>query len=85
MLYVRSGSVEDYRETIDYGLWYGWGNYFTNIVGLSDAEMDRVTGIEGVADGARPGDGAYYTLGGVRVENPSKGIYIRNGRKVVVE
>ena len=84
-LYVRSGSVEDYRETIDYGLWYGWGNYFTNLVSLSDAEMDRVTGIDGVAADARPGDGAYYTLGGVRVENPSKGIYIRNGRKVVVK
>lgn len=29
-------------------------------------------------------DGAYYTLQGVRTEHPTKGIYIHNGRKVVV-
>jgi hypothetical protein len=29
-------------------------------------------------------DGAYYTLNGVKVENPSKGIYIKNGKKVIL-
>ena len=30
-------------------------------------------------------DNAYYSLQGVRIENPSKGIYIRDGKKVVVK
>ena len=29
-------------------------------------------------------DGAYYTLQGQRVENPGKGIYIKNGKKVII-
>jgi hypothetical protein len=29
-------------------------------------------------------DGAYYSLNGQRVENPTKGIYIRNGKKVIL-
>ena len=30
-------------------------------------------------------DGEYYNLNGVRVETPSKGIYIKDGKKVVVK
>jgi flagellar basal body rod protein FlgG len=30
-------------------------------------------------------DGAYYTLQGQRVENPGKGLYIKNGKKVVIK
>ena len=30
-------------------------------------------------------DNAYYTLGGVRVAQPSKGLYVKNGKKVVVK
>ncbi len=30
-------------------------------------------------------DGEYYTLQGVRVTNPTKGVYIQNGKKVVVK
>ncbi len=30
-------------------------------------------------------DGAYYTLQGQRVLNPGKGLYIKNGRKVVIK
>ncbi len=30
-------------------------------------------------------DGAYYTLQGQRVVNPGKGLYIKNGRKVVIK
>lgn len=29
-------------------------------------------------------DGAYYTLQGQRVENPGKGLYIKNGKKIVI-
>lgn len=30
-------------------------------------------------------DGGYYTLQGVRVTNPTKGIYIQNGKKIVIK
>lgn len=30
-------------------------------------------------------DGAFYTLQGVRVDNPQRGIFIRNGKKVVIK
>ena len=29
--------------------------------------------------------GTYYTLQGIRVDQPSKGIYIVNGRKIVIK
>ena len=41
------------------------------------------TAIKAVNDN-RSEEGAYYTLNGVKVENPSKGIYIKNGRKIVL-
>lgn len=30
-------------------------------------------------------DAPYYNLDGVRVEHPQKGVYIRNGKKVVIK
>lgn len=42
------------------------------------------TGISEVAAPAK-NDGAFYTLSGVRVESPVKGVYIHNGKKVVVK
>ena len=33
----------------------------------------------------RISDGSYYTLSGVRVKCPGKGVYIRNGKKVVIK
>ena len=33
----------------------------------------------------RPTDGAYYNLSGMRVEHPTKGLYIHNGNKVVIK
>lgn len=37
-----------------------------------------------VQDG-QMGDGVYYTLIGQRVTNPTKGVYIKNGKKVIVK
>lgn len=34
--------------------------------------------------GNRLEEGVYYSLNGVRVSNPSKGIYIKNGKKVIL-
>lgn len=41
------------------------------------------TAIESV-NGNRMEDGAYYSLNGVKVDNPSKGLYIKNGKKVIL-
>ena len=42
------------------------------------------TGIENVA-AERQGDDAWYNLQGMRVERPAHGIYIHNGKKVLVK
>ena len=43
------------------------------------------TGIQGVEDAAEVENGAIYNLAGQRVQNPTKGIYIVNGKKVLVK
>ena len=43
---------------------------------------DTATGINGVNINV---DGEYYNLNGLRVETPAKGIYIKDGKKVVVK
>ena len=44
---------------------------------------EQATAIKSV-NGYRLEDGAYYSLNGVKVKNPSKGIYIQNGKKVIL-
>jgi flavodoxin len=44
--------------------------------------LNNATGISNVRSNAE--SGAYYSLNGQRVENPSKGIFIRNGKKVIL-
>jgi len=43
------------------------------------------TGIKSISADGRLNDGVIYNLQGVRVSNPQKGVYIRNGRKVVIK
>lgn len=43
------------------------------------------TSIENVASKTAATDGAIYSLQGVRVENPTKGLYIQNGKKVIIK
>ncbi len=83
-LYVRQSALESYKAMSPW-------MYFMEIVGISDEEADAIiTDIDGVkADGdggAGPANGrdGWRTLGGVSVDKPSKGIYIHNGKKVVV-
>jgi hypothetical protein len=53
------------------------------IKSLTDA--DGTTGIDEVVKYAPQSDDAFYNLQGQRVDNPCKGLYIRNGRKVVIK
>ena len=50
----------------------------------SSFEYDGSTAITDVKAEAPVGDGHYYNLAGQRVDNPTQGIYIKDGKKVVV-
>ena len=52
--------------------WYADGGHY------------NATGIEGV-EAEKADDGAWYTIQGVRVDKPAKGLYIHNGKKIVVK
>ena len=70
---VNIGAKETYATT------EGW-NQFKDIV-----EMD-LTAIEDVlADGLSDADAVFYDLNGRVVEYPTNGIYIVNGKKVLVK
>jgi hypothetical protein len=68
-LYVPLGSKEKYQAADN------WSN-FENI-----AEMD-FTGIDCIDAAEHNSHNLYYDLSGRSVENPSNGIYIKNGKKV---
>ena len=42
------------------------------------------SGISQVMRDTHPEGAQYYNLGGLKVENPSHGIYIKNGKKVIL-
>ena len=46
---------------------------------------DGTTAIESVVKKIEINDGVYYNLQGQRVDNPTKGLYIVNGKKVVIK
>ena len=53
------------------------------VFGGMNGEDDGATGISTQFQDAEPD--AYYNLQGQRVENPGKGVFIKNGRKVVIK
>ena len=75
---------------------YGYINYNGQLIGTKDEdneslakmmivfddEMGAVTEIKHV-EATKSTDNAYYTLQGVKVFRPAKGIYIHNGKKIV--
>lgn len=97
--YTRSGTLaegraylrlteEEYAD-LKAGSISGASSANTRIVfeDLEDEDVDNdntATGIENVA-APTAGDGYFYTLNGVRVDKPTKkGIYIYNGKKIVI-
>lgn len=54
------------------------------VFGIADEDFGSVTGINDIQKEVKA-DNSYYTLQGIRVNTPSKGIYIHNGRKVVIK
>ncbi len=52
---------------------------------LSILFADELTGISSATAKTAQADGAYYTLQGVKTLKPAKGLYIHNGKKVIVK
>ena len=52
---------------------------------FDDEEMGGVTEIKNVETVKTHHDNTYYTLQGIKVLNPTKGIYIHNGKKIVIK
>jgi hypothetical protein len=52
---------------------------------FDDEEMGGVTEIKNVETVKTHHDNAYYTLQGIKVLHPTKGIYIHNGKKIVIK
>ena len=46
---------------------------------------DDVTAIDGVQTVSEADDDVWYSLSGQKVDNPSKGIFIHRGKKVVIK
>ena len=62
------------------------GSSNTFLVFGSTFEDDTVDGIQTISTSAQGYDkDAWYTLQGVRVDNPTKGVYIHNNKKVVIK
>ena len=46
---------------------------------------DEITAVNSLTPAISEGNGAVYNLSGQRVEKPTKGVYIKNGKKVIVK
>lgn len=85
-LYVPEHLVENYKKG---GVWSIY-EILGGIVGLSDEEIgDILADVNEIKiDGNNPtgtADDVLYTISGQRVSKPGKGLYIRNGKKVIIK
>lgn len=74
-LHVPASSINAYKTTIP------WSR-FRNIVALKEGDP---SGIKAIKNGEQENNTPVYNLNGQRVDTPTKGIYIKNGRKVLVK
>ena len=57
----------------------------TRSIGISYDDEDGTTSIKNLTPALTEGEGAWFTLQGQRVAKPGKGLYIHNGKKVVIK
>ena len=72
-VYVLKESLDLYRANAS------WRDY--DVQAMSDEEV----GIKNVNDNANLNAGTFYDLNGRQVTNPTKGIYIQDGKKVIMK
>jgi hypothetical protein len=70
VFYVNKESISDYKNT------KGWDKLYYG-------DIDDVSGVEEVKTAEKQSP-YYYDLQGRRLINPTKGLYIHNGKKVIV-
>lgn len=92
-LVVRPEEPEDMR--FRYNQWYqnfystgNWGQRPQNL-GILKAKFageifEEETGIQNI-NTEKVSDNSYYTLEGVKVAQPQKGVYVKNGKKVIIK
>ena len=76
-LHVHPNQLENFKKTEI------WTNNFQMILPMTEDEL--ATNIDSVVTNKSIQSSDYYTLSGQRVANPKHGIYIQDGRKVVIK
>ena len=66
-------------ETNDANASFYFSKVFVSMDGVNPVGIESIAAPTSV-----PADGVYYDLSGRRVAHPSRGIYIQNGKKVLV-
>ena len=60
--------------------------FYSDLTDADETDGSETTGINNALAGDADADGAYYTLQGMRIAKPTvKGIYIHNGKKMIVK
>ena len=83
------GEHGEITETANYTVYFrpnadGNADWFYNVIYV--VKNGPATGINNIDNDAVAGEkDVYYNLQGVRVSNPGKGVYIKNGKKVLVK
>lgn len=82
---VKDGTDENLIENGDFSerTTKGWSKTGGNILSIIEGQSPS-TGINQTMVKANLQDGAYYTLQGMKTNKPAKGIFIHNGKKVVI-
>ena len=61
------------------------GDTSTDVRAIFVGDLETATGVSTVRQTAEKADGLYYNLSGQRTGKPARGLYIRNGKKVVIK
>lgn len=77
---IRLDGTDGYSFYVDKGTVEG-----RFAIRLGDGYVTGISNVSSFNDGVNPNEDNYYNLNGVRVQQPQKGLYIQNGRKVVVK
>ena len=76
-LYIPAGTLSEYTHIRFRRTWRNFSNIVEmDFTGISDIEAEE--SFQGIKD-------VYYDLNGRIATNPTKGIYIRNGKKIVID
>ena len=75
---------DEWNTAVSTGNWGQRGDYGVLKAKFAGFEFYETTGISSV-DAETVSDNSIYTLQGVKVAQPQKGIYVKNGKKVIIK